>query len=726
MWIAREKRGQLALAIVLGVILLALIVTLFVGRSISFDQDHTTERRTLSAVPDELEPLREYTEKCLYDISLEALQRAATQGGYVEPRRFDVQVGALDQTAGDGLQFSPHIDIIIPYWYYMSSDNDCREQCFFGTRQPPLEGDEAVAVTSQVADYVEREIGRCLKDFAPLRDRGFDLVVEGQRDVEVVFGKSDVYVLLEYPVMAENEGQQMRIHEYQARLEVPFRHMYDYAALITAAAERYHFLERHVLEIISVYSGLEKDKLPPQDASTFEFVSTMFWLRSEVEDQLQGLLTSYVPMLKVRNSRNYQPYVYEGQGRAAPGIQRMYDNMILPIENPGYDDLAVDFQYLSWPYYFNINSKGEIIRPDSISIDFLPFFGFQQFRNLYDVSFPTKIDIHSDEALNGQGFTFSFALESNIRNSEPMRVDFNQTEAESPVQDDTSIFCDLSQRNSGEIMFDVSDGTDGEPVEDVAVMYSCGDLSCPVVVTGPEGKVNESFPICSGGVLTLMKQGYASKYELLSTRLDLGEDLGNITLEPMRTRRLVIEKVPVVKSAGAWQVVPDQKREMDPGELAVVTFTQVTDVGEPEVFTRVIESAGPDVIYTMDLLPGLYEVKVDMMNKQGLTVEPDKRSMKGKSYMIPEETLEIDMFLSGGLRADERTGYMQVDKAMLDAHDTLVLRLVGIDLYGTQDLKIEDLDQMNKVTEYSRQFRSLLDVEYADTGWASEDRFEVR
>ena len=80
----------------------------------------------------------------------------------------------------------------------------------------------------------------------------------------------------------------------------------------------------------------------------------------------------------------------------------------------------------------------------------------------------------------------------------------------------------------------------------------------------------------------------------------------------------------------------------------------------------------------------------------------------------------MDNHLAGGLRADETTGYIRIEKQALDKTDTITLHVVGLDLFGVTDLKIEDLDEMAKVEEYSRTYHKHLKPAYSTTNWRDD------
>lgn len=708
------RSGQVTLFILLGVMLLGGVALYFVMSSSPSERIEPVEQ-----VPVEFEAVATYVEQCVSKVSLEALRRAGAQGGYIDPQSWGLTYSMFDATEGDMVEFAPGSNIFLPYWYHMAQPNSCIEQCYFSSKQPPLVGGHSMSVQRQVENYVNRNVGACLDGFRPLFEQGYTVTAPNIWSAQVHFNRNDVRVVLEYPITVEREDVFAQLERFVVMHDIPFLRMYEYATIIAASQEQFRFLERHTIEMISVFSGVDRNKLPPFSATEFNFVSTMFWLRSQVYDQLQSMLMSYVQGLQVRNSANYAPRRYTGTGSAAPAVQRLFDNMVLPIENPGFDDLHVTFEYLGWPMYFDINSRGEVIQPDSMSIDLFPFFGIQQYNNQYDISYPVRVTVRDPRALQGDGFILSMALEANIRTNEEMLPDFDGIASTAPYAADFDVgnFCDIRHRNSGIISFDLVDGVEGQSVDNAQVQMICGDLSCAVGAVN-QGQFAEYLPICSGGVLLINKQDFVTTRIPLSPQLDEDMDLGQVVLEPYRERKIELKKIPLFKQGNRWELSADQLHDVSPSEMAIIQFTQVVpfDDMQPHTAVAVIGEDDQDVVR---LIPGVYELKVNIIDRQGLVVPPDRRRVStglfgSRTFSVPEQPLELDQFISGGFSANAQTGYITIYKSDLDSADTIVIHALGIEF--PWNIKVEDLDIMGRIDEFSLQYRSQLGIRYRQGG----------
>ena len=82
---------------------------------------------------------------------------------------------------------------------------------------------------------------------------------------------------------------------------------------ISNLKQQFRFLERHTMSLISSFSSLDENKLPPTSDTRFEFGSTINWRKSEVKERIGQILTSYVSLLQVDGTRNYnrEPYSSE-------------------------------------------------------------------------------------------------------------------------------------------------------------------------------------------------------------------------------------------------------------------------------------------------------------------------------------------------------------------------------------------------------------------------------
>jgi hypothetical protein len=60
-----------------------------------------------------------------------------------------------------------------------------------------------------------------------------------------------------------------------------------------------------VINLISAFSGVSKDKLPPYSGSTIGLAPDVFWIKSEVKKKVKNMLSTYIQGIQYFNSINY-------------------------------------------------------------------------------------------------------------------------------------------------------------------------------------------------------------------------------------------------------------------------------------------------------------------------------------------------------------------------------------------------------------------------------------
>ena len=132
----------------------------------------------------------------------------------------------------------------------------------------------------------------------------------------------------------------------------------------------------------------------------------------------------------------------------------------------------------------------------------------QRYKFFYDISTPILVIIKDDNAFNGDGYEFMFAMESNIRSNKPMSPSMAISKTQNTQ---LTLFDDKDMWISGNITIEVIDNF-GNPIEDVSVIYGCGPLTVNIGKTelNEEGKsvLVSRFPPCEGGLLGLSHIDY--------------------------------------------------------------------------------------------------------------------------------------------------------------------------------------------------------------------------
>ena len=570
------SKAQISIFIIIGAaILLAAGIIFYTTQTQDREEILPGVFIAIQEIPTELDPVSNFVSECLDDVSTRGLKLIGEHGGYI-----DVDDPQLRQpfninqnpTESDAVIFAPGSSLKIPYWYYLESNNECTGTCVFTSKQPPLdEGPDSIK--EQLDRFVEKELPTCLNNFESLE--GFEITELSGIMADTIIAEEDVVVILDYELEVKKGDVVSSIEQFFVRIPLNLKKIYNLATDITNLQQEFRFLERQTMNLISSFSAVDESKLPPVTDMRFEFGSTTSWIKSEVEDKIVQVLTSYIPLFQVDGTKNYNRDFYSSNLK-----QSLYDSYIVPVNNPQYSDLEVNFNYLDfWPIYFDLNCNGEICQPESASSNILSFIGLQRYNFVYDVSFPTLVEIFDESALNNRGYKFNFFLESNVRNNEELPTEFVPLVSFSAPQ--TSFLCDLDNRNSGDVTIITTDSISSEPLGDVSITLTVAGESCYIGKTDDDGSLTAKFPTgTAGAVVSLLKPDYIAKSQLFDATDE--ESLIETQLDPITDKKVIVKKKLLEKTDQGW-IFTNVESDLSPNEEAFVTFTRLSPLTE-EIF----------------------------------------------------------------------------------------------------------------------------------------------
>ena len=693
-----NRKGQVTVFIILGILLLFSAIAYFYFTS---NRANATIKPAIEQVPTEFQPINSYVEQCVIQIGVEGLKKLGEHGGYIYPQKYGLTSGS-EPTEGSMVTFSPGSDLSIPYWLYLRSKNTCVGDCQFALGFPNLYRlDGSPSIEGELDTYMNENLPRCLKDFAIFTEQGYKIQAQATVATKTDVLDSEVAFDVKYPILIKRDNAAHQINEFYIRVPVKMKSIYEQARVLTTVEQKFHFLERDALNLIVGYSGVDEKKLPPMAASAFDVSGGKVWSRTNVKNLVQEMLMRDIPSLKVYQSENFMAT------RTGTALgDGLYNDAMLVKSQQTFPELGVTFDYLDfWPIYFNLNCHGEICKPESASSNLISLIGVQRYNFLYDLSYPVLITVTEPNALNSQGYTFQFFLEGNIRGNEPMNYSSNLNSNFAPLVSaavtDESMLCDTDKRNSGEITIKVQNN--GKPVEAAAVSFTCADESCPMGET-KNGELDEKFPVCLGGLVTVIKDGYLSKSASLSTELGKKQTV-SLEVEQKKTVGFNVKKYMLQKGAGSWSL-RDNAMPLAEKEYAIVTFKRMGGLGEEEYNAYQIIYAN-STKETIDLVPGKYAMEGVALLKDEIIIMPQKRcedaGLKQVCYTVPTQKLYY-----GQLSTDEpaNIGGIKSNITITDADlakGKMTLYLVTVDLIDipASERVIEDLDQVTRIGKYS-------------------------
>jgi hypothetical protein len=708
----RGKKAQASIFIIVGIVLLVSAILYFVLQSEEVLSE-TEFRPTQFSDDAEVATVQLYAQQCFDVLGAAAIRRAGQQGGHAMIDLWDIQTSYDFPTDADGFFLAPQSTNPIPYWHYLISPNDCDGDCLFYSQRIPLTGPNSVE--TQVNEFVETYLDDCLNEFIAFAD--LEITPTARPKVETLFREDTVQMRLIYPHTLSSLDKQSTISEWVSTFDVPFKRMYDFASIIAAAQIEYHYLEWHMLEVMTIHSGKDANKLPPMSDNSFNFANTLFWTTTQVERNVQQLLGLYIPSLQVRSAQNYRPITINANTPGGEVAARLYENMVLPItdEQKRFGDISVNFEYFNWPIYFNVNDNGGIIEPNSISIDYIPFFGIQDFKTYYDVSYPVRVVLRNDDAFDGSGFVFAYGLEGNIRDNAPLRSDYKRIADEFafvPEDGDDEIdarFCVDTNRNTEEITITVKNLSNGANIPQASLIFVCGDIACPLGETNQTGEFTTRLPICGGGQIRVIGEDFLPQNFPIFTSSDYNKDI-TIRIQPEYELFVEVQKYLYIKSGENW-VLQNSPTNLAFNEYAAISIQNINTDAATGAY--VSGRAGPNEKETVRLTPGNHKVLINVLLDEQVRVPEEQREFPiilGFKETVTIDEVVLDQFVTGSAKFDESSLFWFTTNEQLSSGNTIIFKVYAFDILGIpeQNRVVEDVSQIAKIMNKTNAELALL------------------
>ena len=706
-----NKKGQITLFILIGLVLLALVLFgLFFMRQV---QESQTDLGEPNEVPVEFVPVEQYVEQCLFDISKVAFIELGENGGYINPQNYFNK--KYYPTESEVLEFSPGSSIWIPYWWYLKSPSNCYDDCMFESNRPVIDGisqggDSSSSplmdhsVEGMVSEYIEQNLDTCLNEFIGLKE--YVISAEGEKEVITTITEQDVIIDLLYLLEVEGSESKGEIDRFRTHVPLNFRKIYQMALNITQAQQEINFLDYNLLNLISSFSGIDDKLLPPMSGTSFEMGASTYWFEPEVKEKIEEMLMSYVPMYQVMGTGNYNPNIGLGE---EPLVKSIIANLALPLQGDPQPSLDVKFTYLSWwPIYLHITpNEGGSLSSRGLFNSHFTFLGIQRYNFVYDLAYPVMVEIKDDEAFYGEGYSFRFALESNLQNNAVINT--SQVPLEM-VSDGSSMRCNFNQRNTNNITIQVLDGENGAPVDDTFISFILGSETCFIGMTGVNGTYVGKFPVGLGN-LKIQKNDYVDSSINYFTTMDM-EDSLELIIEPYRYKNVTVIKKTMSKINGRWVYEGDLK-QLDDNEEVIILFESLEDSDSAPIIP--INLNGPEKT-TIKIIPGEYKINGQIILKEDLLIPEDERCALDvlvclDHYTIPE--IPLEQSISGGIIFNNESGnsLWEVNKESLDSSDEIIFYLLSFSLKDvpSDQRKVEDLELMGQVEELTQDYRAYLE-----------------
>ncbi|MFW6378502.1 MAG: hypothetical protein ACOCZV_00605 [Nanoarchaeota archaeon] len=551
-----KSKGQVTIFVILGAIIL-----LGVGLVIFLNQDIQEDNPAVD-VPDvslEARPVTELITQCLQKTSEEALHKVGMQGGYTSP-----PAASRPSYEGEAVEYTP---FSVPYWRHLTSQECDNPSGCDATEQPKLcdslsrtcnyrsaSRTTQQSIETQLERYVLDNIDYCIEDFESIEM--YEIEKTDKPSVNVMLANEQTDFILDYPIVIRSltqEGNKKELEDFGVSFDVDLVNIYKLADEIMKYEREYNLYETKTMDLVNIFAGLDS-KLPPTAEMDFKGSSKGPWIQTEVKQLLESEVLPYMMLMSVINSNNPRIIEYGNESdEYSQYAQGIYKGFMFASSENEYD-LNVDHKYAFSPIHLMIGNGAELIQGKKINpsentesgelfnifADMMSF-GMIDYRFDYDISYPLIIEIEDPDAFNGEGYTFQFASEVNVRDNEPGYDNFTSITVPTSFESNLG---DYRFRPEQEITVDVYDKHSGEPVENAFVGYACGDeydIGSTEIEDGA-ASITTRFPYCEfGGSIIVNAPDYARTSVPFNNPQDGSSETFNIGLWPFKEKTIFLK-----------------------------------------------------------------------------------------------------------------------------------------------------------------------------------------
>jgi len=486
----REKRGQVTLFIIAGLVVLIAVTFLIILKY------QTTIFRPEVVVPPELEPVNKYISDCLEQTSRDAITLIGINGGYINfPEEIESDPQAYIST-------NPFFkkDIKVPLWRYK------------GTIRIPTED----RMKSEIENYINKNIGSCFAGFEVFSTL-FDISSTKNVSVKVDLLSKGVSLELDYPldIISKASGQITRLNNYKIVIPVRLKTTYELAKKIMETENNDMFVELKTIDLIAM------DPEIPYNDVAFDCTPKR-WKINDVKDKLKLLLAVNLPNIKVEKTS------YNKISDDRPYQKNHY---VWKVTDTKYPSTKIGLSYdQNWPFYMYVSpNQGQYLTSDpSRGFDLMSFFCMNLWHFTYDVRYPVLVTVKDEKSASYEDYTFNFGFEAGINHNRPDKSNFN-TQTFDFEQANSEQFCREAPKSilTVHTYENISRGSYEDYIElpGVDLKFTCIKMVCPmgeseIQFRGADVFTIEEVPYCIEGVLKAEKEGYEPSQIFVSTTKD--------------------------------------------------------------------------------------------------------------------------------------------------------------------------------------------------------------
>lgn len=608
----REKRGQITLFIIIGILIVALAgVFLYIrGEKLAVEEPEV--------IPQEFVPLKEYVDECVKMTLTQGVLLMGQQAGYLYPPEY------IKNDPTSFLAPVPGGEFRVPYWYHE------------GKSRVPLIKD----MESQLSQYLNSNLKACLRNFTDFNDR-FDIEEIGNITSKTTIGVNEVITTLKYPlnVGVKGTGEKTRIATFSGDTPVKLRRMYELAVDIMAAENLQMFMEDLTIDLMALGPDI------PFTDVIFQ-CGQLKWYKKDVESDIKDLLYYNLPKIKFRGT-NHEPFLeleekyenlrqYDPEEIAAgntpkdvPADAYDYFHFYWDAASKEYKDLSASVLFQKdWLFQMNARpSQGEVMSASYGTgyQKYLSYLCINMYHFTYDITYPVMVVISDDTAMQGKGYKLKFAFPVLINHNQGDRTNFPLSAALTPAGNDGG-YCQEKTNQVYEIR--PKDANTFEDIKGAEITFNCmNTYYCSLGQTKADGglyRLRTKVPsFCSPGAIDAKHEDYLDVTE------EIPEDSFYVPIMMTPLKKLSFSAKKYRLTAG--EMMPQEA--LEPGEYAVIYLRSdnFTDYNMYRKYPADADSGEDFSTIKIPAVDAVYDLDVILMSREDEPIGGyrSKVSMKG-------------------------------------------------------------------------------------------------
>src|SRR3989344_3863641 len=198
-------KGQVTGFVIIGIIILALGITVYTFRAEIFSKAFGSELEENIVVPAQAERAKLYVDTCIETVTTQGLNILGSQGGYISVPQSQQQT--LINPFGKALDLFGTGNGAVPFWFVETET---------GVQENQIPTKEEMQIS--LAQYIDDNLLACLNGFKPLQDQGYGFE-ESQPRSRVVINERNVIVQTTYPFTIIKEDFTFTFNQFRKNIK---------------------------------------------------------------------------------------------------------------------------------------------------------------------------------------------------------------------------------------------------------------------------------------------------------------------------------------------------------------------------------------------------------------------------------------------------------------------------------------------------------------------------